>query len=139
MKVEDIRSIGWLNGVNCIRLTPVLHGHSTAIPLEISKEAFQLVRGDDEKMKQLACDTYNKQLADRVVVIGMPAAVNSSKRISHLLLCYDANTETETVVRTFTASEAEEAKELLSKHQKYGTGAADFFRLVSVGVFSVKS
>lgn len=49
-----INSIGWLNSVNGIALTPCVDGNMHALRIEVTYEEFEHVRHDDNAMKKLA-------------------------------------------------------------------------------------
>jgi hypothetical protein len=57
---QNIRSIGWLNGINnSIRLTPVFEGEQMPRTVTISKDEFESIRDNDDMMKQKAVDMLN--------------------------------------------------------------------------------
>jgi hypothetical protein len=59
-KKSDIRSIGELHTFNGGRkLTPVFKGYIMPIFVNVTKEEFEEVRGDVEKMKDLAIEKLN--------------------------------------------------------------------------------
>ena len=59
-KKSDIRSIGELRTPDGGRkLTPVFKGYIMPIFVKITKEEFEKVRGDVEKMKDLAIEKLN--------------------------------------------------------------------------------
>lgn len=49
-----INSIGWLNSVNGIALTPCVDGNMHALRIEVTYEEFEHVRNNEDAMKNLA-------------------------------------------------------------------------------------
>ena len=52
--MNEIKSIGWLYGVDGIILTPIFNGQFFPKKVTITKEEFQEVKNDINKMKKLA-------------------------------------------------------------------------------------
>jgi len=58
MTINDIRSIGWLNCADgSINLTPVFTGDSFPKIVNITREKFENIRGDEAKMKKTALNS----------------------------------------------------------------------------------
>jgi hypothetical protein len=60
IKVSDIRSVGWLNSVSDVILTPVLNNSSFPIKVRVSNAEFNKMYGDELLIKQKACDLLNR-------------------------------------------------------------------------------
>jgi hypothetical protein len=61
MKLQSINSIGWLNCADgSINLTPIIDGNTMPTFVNISREEFEKVRGDEVLMKQKAVDVLNQ-------------------------------------------------------------------------------
>ena len=62
MQVSEIRSIGWLNGVNKnIILTPVMRKTLQIYKVNVTLEEFNTVRGNIKKMMALAVAKFNEK------------------------------------------------------------------------------
>ena len=62
IKVDEIRSIGWLSAFNNrINLTPVFEGEQQPRTVNISREDFEEIRDCDDLMKVKAIEVLNKE------------------------------------------------------------------------------